>query len=251
MIGHHIHGHGPAHAIVLSGWIGDWQVFRPMLDALDPDRLTLAFMDNRGYGLSRDLAGPRDIATVAADAARLAEHLGWSSFSVIGHSMGGKAALRLAVDQPDRVRRILAITPVWAGKAPLNDELVAVCRNSAHDAVLRALLVDVTTGRELPQSWARLVAERSMQCCDMAAYAAYFEAWSAEDFVAEAAGLPHEVLVLAGERDAGLSIDDIRAGWLENLPRARLRQLPGCGHYPMCEMPLGLARIVEDFIAAP
>lgn len=251
MIGHHIHGHGPARAIVLSGWIGDWQIFRPMLEALDPDRLTLAFMDNRGYGLSRDLRGPHDIATIAADAAGLAEHLGWDRFSVIGHSMGGKAALRLAVDHPDRVRKILAVTPVWAGKAPLNDELVAVCRNSALDPALRTLLVDVTTGRDLPQSWARLVAGRSMESCDAAAYAAYFEAWSAEDFAAQASGLPQEVLVLAGERDAGLSIDDIRASWLARLPGARLQQLQGCGHYPMCEMPLRLARIIEDFIAVP
>lgn len=251
MIGHHVHGHGPARAVVLGGWIGDWQIFRPMLEALDPDRVTLAFMDNRGYGLSRDLSGPYDIATIAADAAALAGHLGWDSFSVIGHSMGGKAALRLAVDHPARVRRILAITPVWAGKAPLNDELVGICRSSTHDARLRAFLVDVTTGQDLPQSWARLTAERSMECCDPAAYAGYFEAWSCEDFAAQAAGLPHQVLVLAGERDAGLSIDDIRASWLAKLPDARLNLLPGCGHYPMCEMPLRLARIIEDFITAP
>ena len=44
----------------------------------------------RGYGLSKEMEGPFDIATVAEDAADLVDHLNWDTFAVIGHSMGGR-----------------------------------------------------------------------------------------------------------------------------------------------------------------
>src|SRR5258705_2700477 len=107
MIGHFIHGHGPERALVLHGWFGDWRVFEPMLPALDESRFTFAFMDYRGYGLSKTLGGPFDIPTVAGDAAALADRLEWETFNLVGHSMGGKAALRLAADRPRRGPRNL------------------------------------------------------------------------------------------------------------------------------------------------
>ncbi|MDE2411635.1 MAG: alpha/beta hydrolase [Sphingomonadales bacterium] len=249
MTEYHLHGHGPARAIVLSGWIGDWRVFEPMLDAIDEQRLSLAFMDNRGYGVARDSDGPYDMATIAADARALADRLGWEWFSVIGHSMGGKAALRLAIDIPDRVERIVGITPVWAGAAPLDPDLVAICRGAAEDVSLRELLVRVTTGEALSPRWSQRIAEASAQVCRKDAYAAYFEAWAFNDFADEARGLPHPTLVIAGGSDNGVPEAGIEATWLAELPRATLHRLPHAGHYPMQECPPLLARIIEDFLA--
>jgi len=119
-IGHVVHGRGPVRAVVIHGWFYDWHVFEPMLPALDPAVFSLAFMDCRGYGSSRAMTGAFDIDTIAADALELASHLGWERFAVVGHSMGGKAALRVAANAPHRVTRILALTPVWAGAAPFD-----------------------------------------------------------------------------------------------------------------------------------
>src|SRR5258708_25011947 len=104
MIGHFIHGHGPDRALVLHGWFGDWRVFEPMLTALDESRFSFAFMDYRGYGMSKTLGGRFDIPTIASDAAALADYLKWETFSVVGHSLGGKAALRLSAGHSRRGR---------------------------------------------------------------------------------------------------------------------------------------------------
>lgn len=248
MTGYYLHGHGPVRAIVLSGWIGDWRVFEPMLGAVDEERLSLAFMDNRGYGASREIDGPYDMATIAADALALADRLGWQRFSVIGHSMGGKAALRVAVDSPDRVERIIGITPVWAGAPPLDADLVALCRGAAEDIALCELLVRVTTGEALSARWSRRIAEASAEACRKDAYAAYFEAWAFEDFADRARGLPHPTLVVAGGSDNGVPEEGIEATWMTDLPNATLRRLPHAGHYPMQECPPLLARIIEDFL---
>src|SRR5258706_8769537 len=120
MIGHFIHGPGPDRALVLHGWFGDWRVFEPMLPALDESRFTFAFMDYRGYGLSKTLGGPFDIPTVAGDAAALADRLEGETFNLVGHSIGGKAALRPGADRPRPVRGNVVNFPVGGGRTSVH-----------------------------------------------------------------------------------------------------------------------------------
>jgi pimeloyl-ACP methyl ester carboxylesterase len=58
---------------------------------------------------------------VAADTIALADQLGWREFHVVGHSMGGKAAQKVAMDAGTRVQSIVAVTPVPASVLPFDD----------------------------------------------------------------------------------------------------------------------------------
>jgi pimeloyl-ACP methyl ester carboxylesterase len=247
-IGHIVHGQGPVRAVVLHGWFYDWRVFEPMLPALDPAVFSLAFMDCRGYGLSRALAGAFDIDTIAADALELVSHLGWERFAIVGHSMGGKAALRLAVSASDRVTRILALTPVWAGAAPFDTQTFNLFRGAVGDVDLRATILNHSTGGRLPAAWSRWLAEKSVESNTREAFGAYLESWALGDFTGEVRNLPHETLVVAGAEDGGIPVDAIKTTWIAGLPDARLEVLAECGHYPMLERPLALAAIFERFL---
>ena len=100
MVWHKTIGTGPTKAIVIHGWFWDHRVFTPIFDCIDTDRYTFAFPDIRGYGNSRNAGGDYTIGEVAADAIALADQLGWHEFHVVGHSMGGKAAQKVAMDAP-------------------------------------------------------------------------------------------------------------------------------------------------------
>jgi pimeloyl-ACP methyl ester carboxylesterase len=251
MIGYVVHGRGPARAIVLHGWFGDRRVFEPMLDALDADRFSLAFLDYRGYGGSRDMQGPYTIDTIAADAEKLASHLGWGKFAIVGHSMGGKAALRVTVNIPERVSRILALTPVWAGPAPFDEATVELFRAAARDVAVRQAIINNSTGARLPSAWVRSLANKSMEDSSVEAFAAYFESWALSDFAAQAGELPHETLVVVGAEDGGVTEEAADQTWIANLRGARKLVLPSCGHYPMLETPINLAAIFESFLTTP
>lgn len=250
MIGHYIHGAGPVRVIVLHGWLGDWRVFEPMLAGLDPGQFSFAFMDARGYGQSSALPGPFDMATIAADALRLADHLGWDRFAVVGHSMGGKAALRVAVEAPGRVTRILALTPVWAGPAPFDADTLGFFRAAAGDLAVRAAILDQTTGGRLPKAWSQRQAAISAKVSTAEAFAAYLESWALDDFADEARRAPHDTLVVVGAHDGGVTEATVSATWLAGLTKARLEILPGAGHYPMLETPLSLSALFERFLPA-
>src|SRR5664279_5173362 len=118
MTWHTLIGKGQTKVVVIHGWFWDHRVYMPLFDALDPERYTYAFFDIRGYGKSRDISGDYTIAEVAADTIALTDKLGWKEFHVIGHSMGGKAAQKVAMDAPGRVKSVIGITPVPAIALP-------------------------------------------------------------------------------------------------------------------------------------
>lgn len=249
MIGH-IYGRGPVRVLVLPGWLGDWSVFEPMLPGLDGDRFTFAFLDVRGYGAAKAMPGPFSMETIAADALAQADRLGWDRFSVAGHSMGGKAALRLAVTVPDRIQSIIGVTPVWAGVAPFDGETLAFFRSAVSDDAIRAAILDNTTGGRLPKAWSRTQAAASRAASTEGAFAGYLESWVLDDFAQAASRLQHPVLVVVGAHDAGITEAVVRATWLKALAHARLERLEEAGHYPMIETPLLLAGHFDRFLTS-
>jgi lipase len=73
-----------------------------------PD-VTLLAPDLRGRGRSAHLPGPYGFDAHAADIIALLDAVGCERVVVVGHSMGGFAAVRLAAIHPDRVSRLVLV----------------------------------------------------------------------------------------------------------------------------------------------
>ena len=243
------YGNGPVRAILIHGWFGDAHDFDAMFNAIDPAVFSFACVEFRGYGNRKGEQGPYDIATIAADAVALADRLGWERFNIVGHSMGGKAALKVAADVPDRVEKLCGISPVWAGRSPFDDARLALFRAAKDALPARQGIIANTTGGRLPPVWCRRVAEHSMTISDRAAFAAYFESWALDDFASAAAGLAVSTLAIIGAHDPGVSEQATRATWLAHLPNASMAVLPDAGHYAANECPLILAAHLAAFLA--
>ena len=249
-IGHTILGHGPERVVVMHGWFADHTVFLPMMPALDVKRFTYAFIDYRGYGKSRDMKGDYSMRELAADAIALADELGWKRFHAVGHSMGGMAIQRIMVDAKGRVKSAVAITPAPASGVPFEGEQLALFEGAATRDASRRTIIDFSTGNRLSGAWLDWMVAASRQTTTEPAFAGYFQAWSKTNFVGEVTGDRTPMLVLSGEHDAALTADVMRATYLKWLPRAELAILPNAGHYPMQEVPVYLATVMEKFMTA-
>jgi pimeloyl-ACP methyl ester carboxylesterase len=93
------------------------QPFEPFHRAAADRGIVLAFYSRPGFGDSSRHEG-RTVASAAADAAALADHLGHERFLTVGWSGGGPHALACAALLPDRVRAAATI----AGVAPYDAE---------------------------------------------------------------------------------------------------------------------------------
>lgn len=247
---HDLVGEGPHKVIAVHGWLADRSAFAPVLADLDTGAFAYAVVDLRGYGEARDAPGAFTTAEAAADVVALADHLGWARFSVVGHSMGGAVAQHVLADAPDRVRRIVGVSPVPASGIPMPPEQRELFESAEHAADSRRAIIDFTTGGGRPAAWLRRMADRSFARSDAKAFRAWLDGWTGHDFQDRVTGSPVPALAVVGALDPALSADTMRQTWLPAFPHGELVELPGVGHYAMDEAPLDLIRVVEDFLRA-
>ena len=94
-----LHGNPQTHAM--------WNAVAPVL----ADRFTIVCPDLRGYGFSHKPDASADHApyakrAMARDMAELMDQFGHRQFFLAGHDRGARVSHRLALDYPDRVRRL-------------------------------------------------------------------------------------------------------------------------------------------------
>lgn len=240
-------GSGPHPVLVLHGWFGDARAFAPIEAWLSQDMFSYVFMDYRGYGGMMDACGEYTIDEIAADALALADMLGFHSFSLIGHSMGGMAIEKIAACAPERVRALIPLAPVPCGGIRFDTEKRALFEGAAERCDYRETIIDRSTGSRLPLSWTEWKAAYSLAHSSKQAFAAYLRAWADTDFSDEITGR-HPMKVLVGAHDPVFNLELMTETYLRRYPLATVEVLENAGHYPMNETPLALVAAIESFL---
>jgi pimeloyl-ACP methyl ester carboxylesterase len=93
--------------ILLHGGLGSGEMFGPILPALTDHHQVIA-VDLQGHGRTADIDRPLDVRLMADDIAALIDHLGLQRPDVVGYSLGGGVALRVAISYPEKVGRLVA-----------------------------------------------------------------------------------------------------------------------------------------------
>ncbi len=247
-LGYQKFGNGPHRVMALHGWFGDHTTYSPMRHALSVDEFTYVFPAYRGYGLSRHLTGDYTCKEITADVLALADSLAWDTFSLIGHSMGGKFIQRVLVDAPRRVRKMVAVTPVPAAAMPFDDATWALFDGAARSMDTRKTIIAFSTGNRLSDAWVAHMAAYSAQTATVDAFSGYLRAWAKEDFVADVQGRDVPLKVIIGQHDMSLNEDVMRGTFLAWYPKAELEVVANAGHYPTDETPIALATSIEAFL---
>lgn len=110
-----VFGTGPRRLFALHCSLAHAGAWSGLAAALGPGRVTLTAMDLPGHGNSGPVADPsRFDIQIAAMASALLERMD-GPVPLIGHSIGGAAALRIALSRPDLVERLVLVEPVLFG----------------------------------------------------------------------------------------------------------------------------------------
>jgi len=235
----------------LHDWFCDHSTWDAALPYLTPALFTYVFADLRGYGASREMEGAYTLEEASGDAIALADKLGWSHFSLIGHSMSGLIVQRIAQRVADRIKRIVAITPVPPAGVGLDQPAVDLFRRIAFaDDEERFSAVGGMWGARLSETWIRYKLRRWRETASPTAAANYVELWGRGDVSQGACGLKTPMLIVAGAKDAPpFQAGALEASMLPYYPNARLISLEESGHYPMQEQPPLLATVIERFLS--
>ena len=100
--------HGQGEPLVLIPGTGfSCEAWKPFQLPRLSQALRIILHDPRGCGRSTRLQGSCTIDQMACDVAALLDHLEIDSAHVLGHSMGGRIALALALNFPRKVRSLI------------------------------------------------------------------------------------------------------------------------------------------------
>lgn len=235
-------GEGPRGTVLAMAGIGDQLVLWPdsFIGRLVEGGLRVVSYDHRDAGLSSRHPAGYALDDMAADAVGLLDHLGVEAAHVVGHSMGGLIAQRLALGHPERVRSlVLVATGDGNGSAwqPEPDALQALMTPPPADRsgfIAHAVSVAHVFARGFDVDEA-FVAEMAAAYFDRGFDAAAvgrqaMAAMAVGDWGAELRAVRVPTTVISGSRDPIFSADSGRR-LAQSIPGAEFREL-AMGHTP-------------------
>ena len=163
--------------------------------------------------------------------------------------MGGSSIQQVLAAAPERVRALVALTPVSAIGVPFDEQGWQLFSAAGSDVPARRAIIDFTTGNRLTGTWLDAMAASTQTKSHDEAVAGYLQSWAKTSFVDKIQGQQLPVLVLPGEHDPALGEAACRATWMQHYPNAQLEVVRNAGHYPMDETPIILATMIEKFLS--
>lgn len=253
-------GSGPP-VLLVHGFTGRgsaWHEFAVSLRNAGHRTITV---DLLGHGRSDAPTDPSryDLSKQAADLAALLEQLDAVPADVVAYSMGARVALRLAIEHPAVIRRLVLESP----SPGINREVERTLRKAADEAIAQTLETDgleafvdlwqqqpvfASQGKLSPAARARLRRQRlSGTVPGLAASLRGAGQGVGAPVHSELGDIPCPTLVIAGVLDPG-GVDRasiVAAG----IPDARLAPIANAGHNIHLERPRTFNSLVRSFLA--
>jgi 3-oxoadipate enol-lactonase len=198
-------GPDDAPVVVLSNSLGATrEMWEPQLPAF-AERYRVVTYDARGHGDSPAPPGPYTLDDLADDMVALLDEVGAERAHLVGLSLGGMSALRLAARDPERVRRLAVLcTSAKTDPQPFLDRAETV-RAGGTAPLAPAIVSRWLTppyAAEHPDLVAQL--EAMIAGCDDEGYAACAEVVAAVDLRADLGAITAPTLVVSGADDLAL-----------------------------------------------
>jgi pimeloyl-ACP methyl ester carboxylesterase len=243
-----------APVVLLHGLFGAGQNWGAIRAALAP-RFRVITPDLRNHGASgRD--ADMTYAAMAGDVAATMDALGIPRAAVLGHSMGGKVAMALALAHPDRVARLVVADIAPVRYPPALRGYVAAMQAIPLRPGLARREADAALAATIPEAGIRAFLLQNLRFeADPPAWRLGLDQIAAampaiEDFSPPlGARFDGPVLVLAGER-SGYIRPEHHALFRALFPAARFATVPQAGHWVHAENPSGFLALLQPFLDA-
>lgn len=254
--GAHIHyersGTGFPLLLIHAG-IADSRMWEPQANAF-ANEFDMIRPDMRGFG---DSELPPVPYSTRADLVGLLDHLGVDRAHVVGCSMGGTAAIDLALEYPERVARLVLVGSGVSGSnlgqadKALFAEVEAADKAGDIDAANRAEVRLWVDGPRRPEGSAPAAVRDLVLDMNGRAFLSDFASAPQQKLDPPAIGRLHEIaaptLVIVGDEDLPHAAANAKV-ITSNIPDSRTVVIKDAAHLPSLERPEDFNRVLRDFL---
>lgn len=250
LLNYKLQGQGPT-LVLIHGLFGSLDNLGLLARDLSRDYQVLS-VDLRNHGLSFH-SDQHDYPAMAADIHRLTTQLGLSSLHLIGHSMGGKVAMRFAADYPEQIASltVMDMAPVAYSEARHDEVFAALEMVEKHQPTTRsqamALLAEHITLEGVRQFLGKSLVNNEGYLSwrfNLAALKANY--WN---ILGWQPVTPCELptLFLKGA-DSDYLTAEHQSAVQAQYPRAKAHVIAGTGHWLHAEKPQAVIRAIRRFL---
>ncbi len=246
-----VYGHGDP-VVMLHGWAMHTGVWRDFAQLLAAEHQVIC-LDLPGHGLSTSIAPYTLDAVVNAIYKQLPEQ----GVALVGWSLGGNIALRLAEKYPQCVKSLLLIatnphfleTDSWPGMSPqLVQEFASNLQKNCMQTLMRFLSLQVQGKPDTKSSLKQI--KRAMQECALPEAEALMGGLNVLKTIDQRktlSNLNKPVLMILGELDTLVPESVGRQCQLLS-PQIDLKIIPGAGHIPFITDQKRLLTLMQEFM---
>lgn len=237
--------------ILLHGLFGAQENLGMIARQLAPD-YRVHSLDLRNHGRSPHSA-LHDYPHLAEDVLEYLNTHHLHSVDLVGHSMGGKVAMQLALAQPQRVRRLVVLDMAPVAYTDRHKQVFAALHAVASGAPHSRREGDRLLAHYLDDAGMRQFLLQNLvpgDCCWHWRFNLTALDHAYPDIIAalpEALPFDGPTLFLKGATSDYLK-PEYRETILHLFPHARMRQFAGCGHWLHAEAPERVGRVIRDFL---
>lgn len=243
---HQVFGRSEGPALVFANSLGsDFRIWQEVAPAF-LDRFRVILYDLRGHGLSDAPPGPYSMDDHADDLLALFDALDVPSAAIVGLSVGGMIAQRIAVREPARVNAlVLCCTAARIGTAEGWAERIAIVEKHGIEAIADGLLKLWFTPAFRETRASEYAGWRNMLVrTPIAGYAGTCAAIRDADLTGDAGRIAVPTLCIAGNED-GSTPPDLVQRTAALIPGAAFRVIERAGHIPCIERPRELTAAIQ------
>jgi len=255
----HVRDDGPKNApavILLHGFGSSLHTFEPWAEALKADYRVVR-LDLPGSGLSPpdttgDYTDTRSVTLILV----LMDRLGIDKAAVVGNSIGGRIAWNMAADHPERVSKLVLISPdgfaspgfAYGEKADVPAVMKAMRFTLPKSAIRPNLAASYGDPKRLTEASVKRYHDLMLARGGRGALLARMEQTVLTDPATRLPQIKAPVLLLWGRKDRLIPFSN-SADYTRLLPDSRLVAFKALGHVPMEEDPAQSLVPLREFLA--
>ena len=223
-----VHGTGEPLVLLHGAYMNIENNWAAVIPTLARDHQVIA-VELQAHGRTSDRDTPISYEGMAADVAALLDHLNIGKAALFGYSMGGGVAIRLALDHPEKVSRIVAASSGFSyNEQVVGKEFMAMVETITPE-MFAGTIFETEYKKLAPQPENFPVLVEKLKQLDLATF----------DWTAEFATISVPSLYIFGDADiVGMdyiaSLHKLAGGIINGdtygLPKTQLMVLPGTSH---------------------
>lgn len=239
-----VHGEGEP-IVFVHGWMDDCTLWNAQVEYFSKKYKVIIY-DHRGHGRSDKPKDEYSIQTLANDLHSLLQVLDLEQVTLVGHSMGGMAALQFVLDHPDNVSKLVLIGATAKTSRSLR-VFVWILRHLIPYQAFAKGSIKFKCYEPPSEPVINAIIECALMTPKHAAFACFTEYTKHYDLRDKVASIKVPTLIVVGAQDKSTPPEMSR--YLHNhIEGSQLEIIPDCGHMAHIEKPDELNEVIAEFI---